>query len=401
MPRFNYLARSRSGQRVSGVMPAEDETELALTLRDMDLYLVGAKPEERSMPLFSTSPIKRRELVNFTVHLGSAVGAGIPMLQAFEDLEQQTTNRGMVRALQSITEALRGGSSLSDALSRHPAIFSDVYVNMIKAGEASGNLVSVLEHLTGFLEWQEELASEVKRATIYPATVLVAVLALIAILIGFVFPRILPVILSLKVPLPFITRAVMVFADLIRNGWYLILLGMAGFFVLLRLLKGSEPGRMIVDAVKLRLPVVGGLVEKICLSRFAHHLGILLRTGVDISQSLSIAERVVGNAVIAQAIREAKEKVVQGGFLWRSLQETGVFPPLVVRMVFVGETTGTIDNALQRVTEFYDREIPATVKRVFAVLEPLLIVILAGMVLLVALSIFIPLYSALGKVGRR
>jgi len=294
-----------------------------------------------------------------------------------------------------------GGSSLSDALSRHPAIFSDLYVSMVKAGEASGSLVQVLQHLTDFLEWQDGLSSEIKRATIYPATVLISVVALIGVLVGFVFPRILPVILNLKVPLPFITRAVMAVSNFIRYGWYWILLAAASFFVLVRFLRASKDGRWVLDAIKLRLPVIGGLVEQVCLSRFAHHLGILLRTGVDISQSLSIAERVVGNAVIAQAVVEAREKVIQGGSLWRSLQETGVFPPLVIRMIFVGETTGTIDSTLERVTQFYDREVPATVKKLFAFLEPLIIIFLAVIVLVVALSVFIPLYSALGKIGTR
>lgn len=386
---------------MTGIMLAESEEQLAVTLREMDLYLVNAKTESVATPFYITRPVKRRELINFTVHLAAAVGAGIPILQAFEDLEHQTSNRRMVSALQIITEDLRGGSSLSEALARHPEIFSDIYVSMIKAGEASGSLVQVLQHLTSFLEWQDALASEIKRATIYPATVLLAVVALIGVLIGFVFPRILPVILNLKVPLPFITRAVMAVADLFRYGWYWILLAGTSFFVLFRLLKSSEGGLLILDAIKLRLPVIGGLIEKICLSRFSHHLGILLRTGVDISQSLSIAERVVGNTVIAQAVSEAREKVIQGGALWRSLQETGVFPPLVIRMIFIGETTGTIDSTLDRVTDFYDREIPATVKKLFAVLEPLIIVFLAAVVLIVALSIFIPLYSTLGRVGRK
>ena len=173
------------------------------------------------------------------------------------------------------------------------------------------------------------------------------------------------------------------------------------FFVLIRILKASEGGLIIVDAIKLRIPVIGGLVEKICLSRFAHHLGVLLHTGVDITQSLSITERVVGNATIAQAVKEAREKVIQGGSLWRSLQETGAFPPMLIRMVFVGESTGTVDRTMEKVTEFYDREIPATVKRLFAILEPLIIVVLAAVVLLVALSIFVPLYSSLGRVGGR
>lgn len=386
---------------MNGITLAENEEQLALTLREMDLYLVRAKQEDASSPIYITRPVKRREIINFTVHLAAAIGAGIPILQAFEDLEHQTMNRRLVRTLQIIMEDLRGGASLSDALSRHPQVFSDIYVSMIRAGEASGSLVQVLQHLTDFLEWQDGLVSEIRRATIYPATILIAVVALIGVLMGFVFPRILPVILSLKVPLPFITRAVMAVADFVRHGWYWILLGSVSFFAFMRLLKRSEGGLFLVDAIKLRLPVVGDLVEKICLSRFAHHLGILLSTGVDISQSLSITERVVGNAVIARALSEVKEKVTQGGSLWRSLQDTGVFPPLVVRMVFVGETTGTIDSTLARVTDFYDREIPATVKKLFAVLEPLIIIILAAIVLLVALSIFIPLYGALGRVGGR
>ncbi len=382
-------------------MLAENEEQLALTLREMDLYLVNAKLDDSSVPFYITRPVKRRELINFTVHLSAAIGGGIPILQAFEDLELQTSNRRMKRAIGIIMEDLRGGSSLSDALSRHSEIFSDVYVSMIRAGETSGSLVQVLQHLTSFLEWQDGLASEIKRATIYPVTVLIAVVGLIAVLVGFVFPKILPVILSLKVPLPFVTRAVMGLANFVRYGWYWILLAGAGWFFLSRFLKATEGGRLILDAIKLRLPVIGGLIEQVCLSRFAHHLGILLRTGVDISQSLSIAERVVGNAVIAQAVSEAREKVIQGGSLWRSLQETGVFPPLVIRMIFIGETTGTIDATLERVTAYYDREVPATVKKLFAVLEPVIIFLLAAVVLTVALSIFIPLYDSLGRVGRR
>ena len=384
-------------------MLAENEEQLALTLREMDLYLVDAKPERTSslLYIYITRPVKRRELINFTLHLSTSIGAGIPILQSFEDMEQQTTNKSMRKAVQVIMEDLRGGSSLSDALSRHPHIFSDVYVSMVKAGEASGSLDKVLQRLISFLEWQDSLASEIKRASIYPTTVLVAILILMSVLLGFVFPRILPVIQRLNAPLPFITRAVITAADIVRYGWYWILLGIASFFVLVRILKASEGGLLILDAIKLRLPVIGGLIEKICLSRFSHHLGILLRTGVDITQSLSIAERVVGNAVIAQAVGEAREKVIQGGALWRSLQETGVFPPLVIRMIFIGETTGTIDNTLEKVTGFYDREIPSTVKKLIAVLEPLIIFFLAAVVLIVALSIFIPLYGTLGRVGRK
>lgn len=401
MPRFNYRARNLAGQRVEGVMTADGEEQLATTLRGMDLYLVAAKPERASTPIYITRPVKGREIINFTIHMSTSIGAGIPILQALEDVQEQTNNKKMQKAIREIADDLRGGSNLSDALARHPVIFRDVYVSMVRAGEASGTLDQVLKRMVDFLEWQDSLASEIRRAAIYPAAVLVAVLGLIGVLLGFVFPRILPVITSLKVPLPFITRAVITAGAVVRFGWFWILLGLAGVFVLFRLVRASEGGRLIVDAMKLRLPVIGGLVEKVCLSRFAHHLSLLLRTGVDITQSLTISAQVVGNAVIAQAVSEAREKVIQGGSLWRSLQETGAFPPLIVRMVFVGENTGTVDTSLDRVTEFYDREIPATVKKMFAVLEPLIIVVLAALVLTVALAIFIPLYDVLGKVGRK
>lgn len=389
------------GLSVEGVMLADDEEQLAVTLRGMDLYLVAAKPERTWNAFYITRLVKPREIINFTVHMATSIGAGIPILHALEDMEGQTTNKRMQETIREITENLSGGSNLSDSLARHPRIFSDVYVSMVRAGEASGTLDHVLQRLVAFLEWQEALASEIRRASIYPATVFLAVLGLVGILLGFVFPRILPVIQSFKVPLPFITRAVIAAGAVVRFDWFWILLAMVSLFILVRLLGSTEGGRLIIDAIKLRVPVIGGLVEKVCLSRFAHHLALLLRTGVDITQSLSITAQVVGNAVIAQAVGEAREKVIQGGSLWRSLQETQVFPPLVVRMVFVGESTGTIDRSLERVTEFYDREIPATVKKVFAVLEPLIIVILAALVLTVALAIFIPLYDALGKVGRR
>lgn len=387
---------------MEGVMAADSEEQLGLLLRQMNIYLVFAEPEkEAGRRSLLTPRVRRRELITFTLHLATSVGAGIPILQSFEDMELQTANRRMMEAIELIVENLRGGSSLSDALSRHPDIFSEVYVSMVKAGEASGTLDKSLQRMVDFLEWQDALASEIRRASIYPAVVLIAVLGLIGVLLGFVFPKVMPVIQGLKVSLPFITRAIMGAANFVRHGWYWVLLGMAGIVAAVHLLKSSEGGRFVLDALKLRVPVIGGLVEKICLSRFAHHLGALLRTGVDITQSLSIAERVVGNSVIAQAVREAKEKVVQGGPLWRSLQETGVFPPLLIRMVFVGESTGTIDNTMAKVTEYYDREIPATIKKVFAILEPLVIVLLAGVVLMVALAIFVPLYDALGRVGRR
>ncbi len=401
MPRFKYQARNRVGEKVGGVMLANDEEQLAITLREMDLYLVSAEPDRVSTPIYITRPVNRRELINFTTHLATAIKAGIPILQALEDLEIQTTNRAMKGAIQVIMQDLRGGASLSAAQSRHPHIFNEVFTSVTRAGEASGSLDKVLEHLIQFLEWQDALASEIKKATIYPAIVLAAVTILMGVLVGFVFPRMLPMIQNLNIPLPIVTRVLIATGEFVRAYWYLLLLGLVGLFILFQIFKSSEAGRFMVDAMKLRIPVIGNLIEMVCLSRFAHHVGTLMGTGIDITQTLAITERVVGNALIAQGVREAREKVNQGVSFWRALQETGVFPPLVIRMVFVGESSGTIDTSLERVTEYFDREIPTTVKRLFAIMEPLIVVVLATIVLGVALSIFIPLYSVLGRIGGR
>jgi len=382
-------------------MLANDEEQLAITLREMDLYLVSAEPDRVSTPIYITRPVNRRELINFTTHLATAIKAGIPILQALEDLEIQTTNRAMKGAIQVIMQDLRGGASLSAAQSRHPHIFNEVFTSVTRAGEASGSLDKVLEHLIQFLEWQDALASEIKKATIYPAIVLAAVTILMGVLVGFVFPRMLPMIQNLNIPLPIVTRVLIATGEFVRAYWYLLLLGLVGLFILFQIFKSSEAGRFMVDAMKLRIPVIGNLIEMVCLSRFAHHVGTLMGTGIDITQTLAITERVVGNALIAQGVREAREKVNQGVSFWRALQETGVFPPLVIRMVFVGESSGTIDTSLERVTEYFDREIPTTVKRLFAIMEPLIVVVLATIVLGVALSIFIPLYSVLGRIGGR
>lgn len=382
-------------------MLASDEDQLAVTLRDMDLYLVNAKPERASTPIYLTRPVNRRELIYFTSYLVTSIKAGIPILQALEDLEDQTTNRAMKSAIQAIMEDLHGGASLSAALSRNPHIFNEVFISVARAGELGGSLDKVLEHLISFLEWQDALASEIKRATIYPSVVLGAVMVLMGVLVGFVFPRILPVIQSLNIPLPLVTRIMIGTGKFVNANWHWLLLGSVVCFILFRLFKATPTGQFVVDAVKLRLPVIGTLVEMVCLSRFAHHVGTLLGTGIDITQTLSITERVVGNSVIAHAVHETREKINQGVSFARALQETGVFPPMVIRMVFVGESSGTIETSLQRVTEYFDQEIPTKVKRLFAILEPLIVVVLATVVLGIALSIFIPLYSVLDRIGGR
>jgi type IV pilus assembly protein PilC len=271
---------------------------------------------------------------------------------------------------------------------------------MVKAGEASGNVDMILQELVGFLQWQEELISNIKKATTYPVIVLVAVFLLMSLLFAFAFPRITGMLFAMKVPLPFITRTMIGISMFFKAYWWVIFSTLAAAAVGLRAAAKTPKGKLWLDKLKLRLPVVGELIRKIALSRFAHHLGLLWRAGIDIGQALTLVEDTVGNQVIARAINQAKEEVLAGGSLYESLKKSGQFSPLVIRMISIGETTGEIDKSLAEVSEYYDREVPAIIKKIFSIMEPLLIVFLALVVLSVALSIYLPLYTALSHFGR-
>jgi len=403
MPQFAYKARDMEGNLVKAVISAANEGELVAFLKERGQYLVHAKEKkERKASLGSISfgKIKRRDLIEFTIHLATVLSAGIPILEGIQDLEDKTNNPKFREIIRIVREDIHGGSSLSSALSRHPRVFPLSYVNMVKAGEASGNVDMILKELTGFLEWQEELAANVKKASIYPLTILAAVGILITILFAFAFPRIMGILVGMKVPLPLITRVVMGISTFFQYSWWLIFLGVAVAVVSLRLIVKTAKGRLWVDELKLRLPVVGDLVRKIALSRFAHHLGLLWRAGIDISQALTLVEGVVGNQVIAEAIKRTKEEVLAGESLSRSLAKRGQFSSLVIRMISIGEVSGEMDGSLSKVCQYYDQEVPATVKKIFSVMEPLVIVLLAFVVLGVALSMYLPLYTALGRMGK-
>ena len=406
MSQFTYRARDIEGNLVKGRMSASNEGELVAFLKERELYLVHFKEKEEkeeersSIGSISFGKIKRRDLIEFTIHLATVLSAGIPILEGIQDLEDKTKKPKFREIIRIVREDIHGGSSLSSALSRHPKVFPQDYVNMVKAGEASGNVDMILKELTGFLEWQEELSANVKKASVYPLMVLSAVGILLTILFAFAFPRIIGILQGMRVPLPLITRVTIGISTFFRDYWWLIFLAVAVGAVGLRLAGKTVRGRLWIDGLKLRLPVVGDLVRKVALSRFAHHLGLLWRAGIDISQALTLVAGVIGNQVISEAISRTKEEVLAGESLSKSLAKRGQFSPLVIRMISIGEVSGEMEGSLSKVCQYYDQEVPATVKKIFSVMEPLVIVLLAFVVLGVALSMYLPLYTALGRMGK-
>jgi len=366
----------------------------------MGLYLITAKKTKVPESYLSWERVKRKDLITFSVHLSTTLSAGIPILQALQDLIEQTEKPKFKKVIEDISRNIQAGNSFSEALAKHPKVFSELYVSIVKAGETTGNVDKVLDDLVTFLEWQESLATDVKQATIYPAFILLAVISLIVLLMTFVFPRFTVIFERTNVPLPLPTRVVMGISHFITSYWFIILLLVTAMAISYRLVVKIPRGRYFFDKLKLKLPVLGNLLRKIALSRFSHHFSALLKAGVEIYHSLMVTEKVVGNTVIAKVISSARDYISTGETLSESLKKGNEFPSLVIRMISIGESSGSIDKTLDKVSQYYDREVPVTIKKVFAIFEPIVIATLAVIVLGMALSMFLPLYQMLSLVGK-
>lgn len=396
---YRYRAKDREGKSVTGVIGAEDEDSLSEELRAQNLILVEVAPARKTET--GRKPrgrINRQDILGFTLDLSTVLGSGIPISEGLQDL---ATESGKMRPIiEDILNGIGGGSSLSGALERHPKIFDPLYVSIVRAGETSGNLDRVLADLGAFLEWKSDLRREVTQALIYPAMVLMTMGGLVTLLATFVFPQFKKVLGPTQATLPLPTKILFFLSDVLRDDWYLLVVGaMAlalGFWFWLRMPGGAA----LFDRFKLKIPVVGRLVQDIALSRFCHFFSVLFSSGVNISETLTIVESLVGNSVLAGATRTVRSEVRAGNSLSQSLAATGYFPAMVVRLFHIGETSGQLTSALQKITNYYDKQIPATIKKVFSILEPLLYVFLALIVLTVGLGIYMPLYQMVSTVSK-
>lgn len=402
MPEFRYRARDMSGELHTGTLSAPDEDAAASVLRDQGRFVVEMEEAEessrdRGRRLFG-GRVKRQDLILFTLQLSTSLDAGIQILQAMDSLEDEAPD-GLAEVIGDLKEQIRAGSSLSEAIRRHPKVFGELYANLVEAGEETGNVSEVLAELADYLEWQDELVAELRQLSIYPAVVLAGVGFLAVVLFNWVLPRLLGSIGDLGVELAAPTRILIFVSDLFTGYWHVMLLGMGLLAAGVVAASRTERGRYALDWLKLQLPVVGNVYRKVALSRFSHNLAVLYGAGVGILRSLQLVEGVVGNAVLERQIRRARERVEMGAGLGEALRETRAFPGLVLQMVAVGERTGSLDQSLQKVREFYDREIPRAVDRLFTFLEPALILLLGGLIALVALGVYLPIYSIIQQIG--
>lgn len=401
MPEYWYQALTGTGAVEEGWISAASEILVEEQLRGKGAFLIKAETRSRERKGTDGS-VDRKELLAFLEYLSGSFVAGIPLLTTLDDVPRRLRSPRLKIIVGEIRFAVaEEGTSLSEAMARHPKAFPQVYISTIQAGETSGQLAFALQQLVEYMDWQETITASMRQATMYPLVVLTAVSLLVTGLIGFVFPRILPILKLRQVDLPLPTKIIMFASDFLRhNIVLLIVLAILGAIGIM-LLRRTERGRFMVDAAILRIPVMGQLILEVNMARVVTYLGLFYRTGVELIQSLLLVERMATNRVVANVVREAREQITGGETIANAFGRSPLVPVVVMRSLALGESTGRLDESLERAKLYYGREIPAAVRRVITLIQPALIVILGGVVLLVALAIMLPILNIYNTIGIR
>ncbi len=403
MPKFKVDAVDKSGRRVSRSVEAASEAEATAALRRDGLTVNsmkaegGPKKRKRGGSFFTLSKanaparVTNADMAIFTRQFATMIGAGIPVLECLDVLAQQAEDPGYKRTLNEIIDDIRGGRDLSSSLAEYPKIFDNVYVNMIKAGEASGQLETILVRLAEFMEASVKLKREIKSAMTYPCISLTMIFMVTGFLMIFIIPKFADIFVQLGVELPAATLAVLWASNFMVGYWYIIIGSGVGLFVALKIWKTTDSGGYILDKLILKLPVFGPLFRKVALSRFSRTFSTLIASGVPMLGALDIVGATSGNRVLEQAIFKCKESVRNGEPLSKPLGESAIFPPMVVRMIAIGERSGALEQLLEKISEFYDDQVSAAVESLTSMIEPIMISIMGILVGGIVISVFLPI----------
>lgn len=401
MAAFEYKAVDHFGKTVLGRIEASNDDDLELRLMRMGLDLVNFRAARNNQFFSARNRVDRPELITFCFHLEQLTRAGVAILDALGDLRDSVPNPRFRDVLSAIIEDIEGGKNLSGALAGFPHVFDPIFVNLIAAGEQSGKLPEILRELTESLKWQDELASHTKKIVMYPAFVGVVILGVMAFMMIYLVPQLVGFITSMGAEIPIHTKALIFVSNIVSRFWYLFLIAPPLLFFGVRYwARHSSTGRYRVDLWKLNAPAIGTIYKKIILSRFTSNFALLYKAGVTVLDCIRMGETLVGNAVIAEALQRVRRQINEGVTLTASFENTGLFPPLVVRMFRVGESSGALDRSLENVSYFFNRDVRESIERVQALIEPVLTVILGAMLGWVMLSVLGPVYDMLGEVTR-
>jgi type IV pilus assembly protein PilC len=399
MPTYKYTARDQEGKSVAGRISAEDESVIVAELRKRSLIILSVEEEKESAFKNPVSKpkggkkVKPEDLVIFTRQFATMVDAGIPILQSLEALGEQTVNPSLKVALETIRQDIQVGSSLSSAFEKHPKIFDQLYVNMIKVGESGGILTAILERVSGYLEKSEKLRQKVQGAMIYPAVVVTMAMLITVGLLVKVVPTFAQIYSSLGQKLPVMTQMLIDFSHLLQHDLLFLVAGGVVVVFLFNKYKKTPSGHIQVDTLLLRMPIFGDLICKVCVSRFCRTFSTLSQSGVPILESLDIVGKTCGNRVIELLVDEIKVSVKEGESIAVPLSKSTIFPLMVTRMISIGEKSGQLDKMLSKVAEFYDDQVDNAVEGLTKLIEPLIIGFLGIVVGFIVIALFMPILS--------
>lgn len=399
MPLFEYKGKSLGGKQVQGELKAKNRQDLERLLRSNKILVTSISKKPSQINIRFGSGIKKIDISRFTRQFATMISAGLPMVQCLEIMATQMESAEFRKVINEVKESVQSGSTLSEAMGKHKKAFDDLYVNMVEAGEVGGALDTILVRLALYREKADKLVRKVKGAMVYPAVVMVVAVGVTFAMLRYIVPVFAKMFEGLNAQLPAPTQFVLGISHFLQANTVYLIIGLIGLIVAYKFYVKRPDGRMLVDRLKLRMPILGDLIRKSSVSRFTRTLATLLSSGVSILDALNITARTSGNMVLQKAIKGAMISIAEGETITAPLKECGVFPPMVTQMISVGEKTGGLDEMLTKIADFYDEEVDAAVAALTSIIEPVIIVFMGAMIGGVLIAMYLPMFDIIGKIN--
>lgn len=402
MPVYKWVGITRKGKTVKGEIEAQDErfARAQLKRRNLTIKNIKVKPKDLFENISFLKPkVTKKDIVIFTRQFSTMIDAGLPLVQGLNILAEQNENKTFKEILKKIVRDVEGGSSLADALRKHPAQFDELFVNLVAAGEMGGILDTILQRLAAYIEKAEKLKSQIKGAMTYPIVVIAVAVIVISIIMIFVIPVFQELFADFGSALPAPTQLVVNISDFTKENIFYMIGCFVAFCFLFKKYRNTKRGRRQTDAVSLKLPIFGRLLKKVAVARFTRTLSTMLSSGVTILDAMEIVARTSGNVILEEVIMEARSSIAGGQTIAEPLSEGGIFPSMVVQMIAVGEATGALDAMLAKIADFYDAEVDTAVDALTSMLEPLLMVFLGGAIGGLVIAMYLPIFQMAGAMG--
>ncbi|MBC8419563.1 MAG: type II secretion system F family protein [Desulfobacterales bacterium] len=402
MPSYNWVAETRKGKIIKGALEAVDEKSAVLQLkrRNLKIKKIKLKPKDIFENVSFMQPkVTNKDIVIFTRQFSTMIDAGLPLIQGLTILADQAENKTFKRILKEIVRDVEGGSSLAEAMEKHPKVFDGLFVNLVAAGEVGGILDTILQRLASYIEKAEKLKTRIKSAMTYPIVVVAIALIVISVIMIFVIPVFQDMFASFGKALPVPTQIVVAMSNFTKGNIHYMIIVLVVFVFLFKRYRATKGGRKTTDTLALKLPVFGSLLKKVAVARFSRTLGTMISSGVPIITALEIVAKTAGNVVLEEVIFDVRSSIAEGQPIAEPLSENEIFPSMVVQMISVGEATGALDTMLEKIADFYDDEVDAAVEAMTSMLEPLLMVFLGGSIGGLVVAMYLPIFTMAAAMG--